>query len=286
MNKKNDITKILIICIVVFLSMKITVMANGKQQTEQGGADSTKEDIRKVLLEEYADDVEFQHYSEMDPEGAETYINELVEDLFNRMSDCGVSVQSSGGKGTEAYYTVPVKKQTKSNNCSAATILQTLYGLNKQNSVIGSTDSAKQDTIFNNYTTNKSAPGARDPKSTRDTLAPYEIANYLNRFVSSYKYKFTECKDGQDDKSKFKSIIWNSLIHNRPVILHARTEAFDYYGGHASGHYLSLDWYGKDVDNVRIKDCNYNSQYGGSWIVTVKEAYNSVKKGRYVIAGQ
>lgn len=286
---KESVIKILMVCIVIIMSMKITVEANGKQGAEQGEADSVKEDIRKELMEEYAEDTEFQRFAEMDPKGAEAYINELVEDLYSRMSDSGISVQSTSGKGTEAYCTVPVKKQTKSNNCSAATILQTLCGLGIQNKVVGSTDSAKIDTIFNNYTTNKKAPGARDPKSTQTTLAPYEITNYLNRFVSSYKYKFISDKS-ITSKEALGELIWKSLLHNRPVVLHAKTGALEYYGGHNSGHYLSVDWYCKTTGEVRIKDCNYQS-YGGSHIEPLENVFNSIhtdkkENDRYVIVGQ
>lgn len=286
MEKKISIMKMLMICIAVILSINETVRANGKQQVEQEEADNVKEDIRRELLEEYAGDVEFQRFVEMNPEGAEAYIDELVEDLFARMSDSDVSVQSSGGKGTDAYCTVPVKKQTKSNNCSAATILQTLCGLGIQNKVVGSTDSAKIDTIFNNYTTNKKAPGARTPNSPYTTLTVGEVTNYLNRFVSSYKYKFV-LGEGLTSEKALGDLIWTSLLHNRPVLLHAKTGYLEYYGGHNSGHYLSVDWYCKTTGEVRIKDCNYQS-YGGSHIEPLAKVYNSIHEedNRYVIVGQ
>ena len=283
---KESVIKILMVCIVIIMSMKITVEASGKQRAEQGEADSVKEDIRKELMEEYAEDTEFQRFAKMDPEGAEAYINELVEDLYSRMSDSGISVQSTSGKGTEAYCTVPVKKQTKSNNCSAATILQTLCGLGMQNKVVGSTDSAKIDTIFNNYTTNKKAPGARTPNSPYDTLTVGEVTNYLNRFISSYKYKFVLGESLTSEKA-LGDLIWKSLLHNRQVLLHAKTGYLEYYGDHNSGHYLSVDWYCKTTGEVRIKDCNYQS-YGGSHIESLENVYDSIheEKLRYVIVGQ
>lgn len=281
--KKKIVNQILILCIIMISCMNV-VAANKTGTADDNVQDSKlKEEIRNELLEEYADDKEFQMYMKMNPEAAAAYIECLVEDLITRMNETEVN---SSSNGKEASCTVPVKTQTTSVNCSAATILQTLYGLGKQGSVAGSTDSAKQSTIFNNYTNNKTAPGARDPKSTNTTLTVSEVTTYLNRFVSSPVYKYV-AGSGTGEES-FKSIIWRSLVNNRPVLLHAKTEYFDYYDGHDSKHYLSLDWYSKESGKVRIKDCNYNSKYNGSHVVSWREAYNSIKKkaGRYIIAGQ
>lgn len=49
---------------------------------------------------------------------------------------------------------------------------------------------------------------------------------------------------------------------------HARTQYINYYGGHASGHYLSLDYINKSTDIVRIVDCNNNDAYYGIHNVT------------------
>lgn len=90
----------------------------------------------------------------------------------------------------------------------------------------------------------------------------------------------------KENEPDFQSLIWNSLIHNRPVLLHARTEYLPYYKGHSSRHYLSLDWYGKEPQKVRIKDCNYNPDYNGDHIVPVTKAYECVHEiaDRYVIS--
>lgn len=284
MMKRISAVKKILICITVVLSMKITVMAYENQQTGQDQTDRVKEDIRSELLEEYADDAEFKRMLDDNPEMANEYIESLVEDIY--LGKNQISILSTSSDGTAAYCSVPIKKQTKNNNCSAATILQTLCGLGKQNQVVGSTDSAKQDTIFNNYTTNKSAPGARTPDSPYATLTVGEVTTFLNRFVSTYKYKFKLGKNLQDKKA-LGELIWLSLLHNRPVLLHAKTGYLDYYENHNSGHYLSVDWYSKTTGEVRIKDCNYQ-KYGGSHIVTLKEAYDCVhtENGRYVIAGQ
>ncbi len=280
---KKLLNMLLVICIIIITCQN--VMAAEKTGTVNSNVQDSKlrEELREKLLEEYANDKEFQNYMEIAPEDAAAYIECLVEDLISTMNEAEIN---SSSNGIEAFCTVPVKTQSTSNNCSAATILQTLYGLGKQGSVVGSTDSAKQSTIFNNYTTNTTAPGARNPKSTNTTLTVLEVTTYLNRFVSAHVYKSTMGTNLSE--GSFKSIIWNSLVHNRPVLLHAKTQYFKYYSGHESGHYLSLDWYSKENGNVRIKDCNYNSKYNGSHIVSWREAYNSIKKtsGRYIIAGQ
>ena len=216
------------------------------------------------------------------PDVAAQYVESLVEDLYKISQES--SATSANSNGTEATCTVPVKTQTKSNNCSAATILQTLYGLGKQSKVVGATDSAKQNTIFNNYTTNTSAPGARNPSSTDDTLTVSEVTVFLNKFVSTHKYQF---KVGKSlSQPEFESLIWNSLVHNRPVLLHARTEFLEYYKGVSKKHYLSLDRYTKSTGKVRIKDCNYDKNYNGQHVETAERAYWCVNKiaGRYIIS--
>lgn len=114
-----------------------------------------------------------------------------------------------------------------------------------------------------------------------------EVALYLNNFVSSYKYAYV---DGQSiSKSQFQDKIWNSLVHNRPVLLHAITSPLSYYGGKKLYHYLSLDTYNRETYTVTIKDCNYDSRYGGTHTqVSVDEAFETItmEPGRYLIYGQ
>ncbi len=61
----------------------------------------------------------------------------------------------------------------------------------------------------------------------------------------------------------FKDYIADSLTACKPVVLHAKTGSFTYYGGKNSGHYLSLDYYNRTTQKVRIVDCNYDKSYYG-----------------------
>ncbi len=245
-------------------------------------ASDREDDLRDELLEEYADDPEFMRMCRDNPQLANEYIEDLVQDRLNQSN--GISILSTDPYGKEAYCTVPVKTQTTATNCSAATLLQTMYGLGKQGNIVGSTDSAKQATLYN-YTTNSSAPGARVESPAGTSLYVYEIVSYLNNQVSNCKYEYTV--GTSLSLEQFKSRIWNSLVHNRPVMLHAKTKYLSYYNNTNLAHYLSLDYYNRENETVRIKDCNYNSTYGGSHSgVPVREAYYTIYKesGRYLIA--
>lgn len=242
-----------------------------------------EEEIKEQILKEYENDKEFERMQAYSSEVADAYIDELVADRMNQMN--AAAPMSTDTYGKIAFCTVPVKKQTTTSNCSAATLLQTMYGLGKQNSISGSTDAQKMATLYNRYDDAK-APGARRENVT-GPLYVYEIALYLNNFVSSYKYAYVE---GQTiSQPNFQNKIWNSLVHNRPVLLHAITSPLSYYGGEKLYHYLSLDTYNKETGKVTIKDCNYDSRYGGTHTqIPVEQAYGTIiiESGRYLIYGQ
>lgn len=244
-----------------------------------------EEEIREQILQEYENDKEFARMQAYSSEVADAYIDELVADRINQMN--AASPMSTDTYGKIAYCTVPVKTQTTTTNCSAATLLQTMYGLGKQNSISGSTDAQKMATLYNRYD-DANAPGARRENGT-GSLYVYEIALYLNGFVSSYKYAYVDVKGQSISESNFKDKIWNSLVHNRPVLLHAITSPLSYYGGAKYYHYLSLDTYNRETYKVTIKDCHYDSRYGGTHTqIPVSEAYQAVysESGRYLIYGQ
>lgn len=242
-----------------------------------------EEEIREQILREYENNKEFARMQAYSSEVADAYIDELVADRMNQMN--AAAPMSTDTYGKIAYCTVPVKTQTTTSNCSAATLLQTMYGLGKQNSISGSTDAQKMATLYNRYD-NASAPGARRENGT-GSLYVYEIALYLNGFVSSYKYAYVEGRTLS--QSDFQNKIWNSLVYNRPVLLHAITSPLSYYGGAKYYHYLSLDTYNRETYKVTIKDCHYDSRYGGTHTqVPVSEAYQAVynESDRYLIYGQ
>ncbi|MBQ8412522.1 MAG: hypothetical protein IJX12_02810 [Lachnospiraceae bacterium] len=242
----------------------------------------TEEEIREEILENYAEDPEYNKMVAYSPELAEEYIDMLVQDRMGEQYQ--IEPTATDTYGTIAYCTVPVIEQSTTTNCSAATLLQTMYGLGKQSSVSGSTYAQKQSTLYN-YTTNSSAPGARIESTPGTSLWVYEITLYLNSHLSSYSYEY---RLGENmGFEQFKTYIWDSLVHNRPVMLHANTKYLSYYNNTELYHYLSLDYYDRSRGIVTIKDCNYDDAYGGSHsAVPVLEAYYAINKtsGRYLIS--
>ncbi len=160
-------------------------------------------------------------------------------------------------------------------------MLQTMYGLGKEDNIVGATNAQKQATLYNK-TTHATAPGARMSNSS-GSLIVYDITVYLNKQISSRKYQYT--LGANLSLPEFKNIVWDSLLYNRPIMLLVDTEEFDYYKGKAIDHYVSLDYYNKSSETIRIKDCNYDLTYGGTHTgVSIEEAYEAISKGGYIIA--
>ncbi len=244
-------------------------------------AEGEEDEIREEIIEYYENDPEYIRMSENNPELADDYIDKLVQNKMDELQE--LKTRTTDTYGNVAYKTVPVITQSTTTNCSAATLLQTMYGLNKQNDVYGSTYAAKQATLYN-YTSNSSAPGARIESSPGTSLWVYEIVSYLNNHLLSSYYSYRVGTSMNIDE--FKTYIWTSLVHDRPVMLHAYTSSLSYYNGNALYHYLSLDSYNRNTGVVTIKDCNYSS-YGGSHTnVPVCEAYYAIRNvsGRYLIS--
>ncbi len=113
----------------------------------------------------------------------------------------------------------------------------------------------------------------------------YQVVNALNKY-NKYNQKYIYASGATMSLNTFENNVANSLTACRPVILHARTEHITYYGGHSSGHYISLDYINRTTDMVRLVDCNYsNVYYGIHSNVDLSDAYDSIasSSGRYLI---
>lgn len=268
----KSITFFVRICVVAIciFSLSITCYANTFSEQE--------ELIRNEVLAEYENDPQFILMRENNILNAENYINMLVE---KRMSQL-ISVTSISPYLDYTYCYVTHITQSTTSNCSAATLLQTLYALGQAGTVYGTTDAQKQTTLYNK--TSDDPAGARQEDQT-GPLYVYEITNYLNTKVTSYIYEYEQ--GSNLSLSDFKSKIWDSLLFNRPVLLHARTAPLSYYNSTDLAHYLSLDSYNRNTGKVRIVDCNYNTNYGGVHTdIDAESAWKTVHdySGRYIIS--
>lgn len=225
------------------------------------------------VYEQYKEDEQFKMHYQYSPESAMDMLRSIAESQ-NKPSVFAVSPGDA-----KAYCDVPLKQQTKSYNCGFATMLQTLYGMGKQSTVSGNSDSAKMDQLEAEMMEMKIQSG----QSGEKTAIVWMVASMLNsKTGSSYKYVV----GNSITQYEFYSLVRQSLTGNHPVILHARTKYLDYYDGNNYSHYLSLDQMDAGSDNFcRIADCNYKNEYYGYHNVTIQDAYETVseEKGRYLI---
>lgn len=166
------------------------------------------------------------------------------------------------------YCTVPVKPQVTTNWCSFATMLQTLYGMGLENQVSGTTNYDKQQTLAAPY------------NGTLPLVS--EVTSDLNDYLSNYYYTYYPSYNLTE--STFQQKVHSSLACGRPALLHAKTGSLDYYNGLNLGHYLSVDKSDTLADTMDIKDCHYNSTYGGAHTgVDLDQVYGTMTAGRYLI---
>ena len=225
------------------------------------------ENTYEELYDMYQEDPEFKN---MLREYGEEYVEDYLQKIAERVQK---ENNARGGSGDYCYEHVKNIKQTKTYNCGSTTTLQTLYGLESEDEVAGSTDTAKIETLDREYDVDE-----------QGSMYVYQIVNALNKYNvygSVYQYK---TGSSLGSASVFEERVAVSLTCCRPVILHARTQYLSYYSGKATGHYLSLDQINRTTKMVRIVDCNYNSSYYGVHNVPLNEAYNSISaSGRYLI---
>lgn len=222
------------------------------------------------IYEDYAEDAQFQMMkSEYGEEYAQKYILDVAQ--WKQMGSL-----LRGGSGNICYQYVTNVMQTKTYNCGMTTVLQTLYGLNSADQVSGTTTTDKLNTLDSEY--NVDGQGQTYVYQVRDALNKYSKSS------ANYPYIYEEATNMT--LNEFEANIAKSLMYGKPVVLHAKTGQFSYYGGKDTGHYLSLDYVNRTNDVVRIVDCNYNTAYYGIHNnVSLQEAYNSIHAtaGRYLI---
>lgn len=132
------------------------------------------------IYEEYKDDEQFKL---MRSEYGEEYAETFLKDVLKSRIESGIA--PAGGGGNECYQSVTNIKQTKNYNCGTTTVLQTLYGLNSQGNVKGSTNADKIATLDNEY--NVDGQGH---------LIVYQAAAALNKYYhGSANYIYVQGKN-------------------------------------------------------------------------------------------
>lgn len=219
------------------------------------------------VLMQYLGDPMFVSHLEYDYESA----MEMIDNIVLQKSP----IVPLGGRARQPECIVPLIRQSTSYYCGPASTLQALYGIGVASSISGSSNNEKQNALASNMGTDTSGTYV------------YIIVNELNNYISSVKYAYIY-QGNIGSQSNFKSLIYDSLHDDRPVILHARTEKIGYYNGHKSGHYIAVDTLyatpaaDGPAEHIRVRDCNYNSAYYGTHVISLIEAYASIN-GRYLI---
>jgi len=203
----------------------------------------------------------------MQERAIERKANEQAINSFDNKA--GANSVSNDGRYVSSN--VKLIQQTKSYNCGPTAALQVLYGCNCQSKVRGTNDSEKISKLMSESGTNS------------DGTIVYKLKNTLNSY-SSMNYTYTAGKNLNINTLREK--INNSLFYNSAPILHAKTEKISYYHGHKSGHYIAISQLDLVNNIVRVRDCNYNNQYYGTYDISLKEVYESItpaNETRYLI---
>lgn len=222
--------------------------------------------IYRRILAEYKNDKQFQL---MKKKYGQHYANNFLKNVYDKT----LKEQEKGGGGNYCYAKVKNIRQTKNYNCGPTTVLQTLYGLNSEDAVLGNSDAKKIATIENEYGVGQSG------------MMVYQIVDALNKYnlgYGSYSYVI----GSHISRGAFVDKVANALTHGRPVVLHALTGSLDYYGGKNLRHYLSIEAIDRIAGTIDIVDCNYKNEFFGRHRVKIDDAYeciNSTTEDRYLI---
>lgn len=232
-------------------------------------ANSTKyQKSYEESYDEYKDDEQFQTMVE---DYGVAYGEEFLADVATSKL---LNDPLRGGGGNECYQYVTNVKQTKNYNCGSTTTLQTLYGLNSQSALSGSTNANKISKLDADYNVD-----------SQGSMMVYQVVDALNKYnIGNQTYIYEEATNM--NLVQFESNIASSLTYGKPVVLHAKTAYLSYYNGKNTGHYLSLDYVNRTTDKVRIVDCNNNTSYYGIHTnIPLSEAYDTIhaESGRYLI---
>lgn len=224
---------------------------------------------------QYSQLEEFKIHLKENPEDARAMIEDIVDTQLKINSSSTLKsnnvITPQSGNGTISLIYFPKFKQNNSYYCGPASALTAIYGMGKEGSVKGSSYSEKQETLAKNMGTNQ-----------QDGTYVYKMRDELNKY-SSEKYNYYY----QPTKSDMSYIIAGSLLSDNAPILHAYTDAFGYYNGYKTGHYVTVVFYNSkfknnEVGGLAVMDNNRNDKYYGTRDISLDEAYNSIR-GRYLI---
>ena len=251
--------KIFIITLIVTLSVGVlTVHANDESKIRNNPE-------WQEVYEKYLEDEMFLMHLDDDYESALSMIDTIVKARLRPVTYAGPM--------REPNCVVPEIMQCETYYCGPASTLQCIYGFGKESMVAGSGYNAKQRELAKNLGTSEE----------NQTTLVYDIMVELNKYIDETEYSYIKGNNiGSLDS--FKSLVSNSLFNDRPVILHALTDSLDYYEGNRYKHYIVVDTYYATAlasgpeGFMRLRDCNYISDYFGTHQVDASQVYGSINR--------
>lgn len=221
--------------------------------------------IKEQVLKEYEQLNEFQmHYAEY-PTEALAMIDRITD---SRMK---LAYHIMPSNGNTAYIDFPMFKQKNGYYCGPSSALTAIYGKGRESKVSGSNYDAKQTTLAS----------AMGTSSSTGTVVN-RVTSVLNKYMDNYySYHY------EPSKNDIAMLSLYGLSAEYAPIMHARTDALDYYNGYSTGHYIPIIFVSVDSNNLdntslAVMDNNRNDDYYGTHDITLREASNCMK-GRYLI---
>lgn len=216
-----------------------------------------KEAIEQEIRTEYADDPEYQKYlEEFDGTAVEIMILTSVKNKLDKIA--GNTLR--GGTSTYAWVVAPNVNQELYYYCGPASALQAIAGWGGY--VEGSTNRQKMDTL------------ADEMGTTTEGTSYISVASVLNQYASNYPYGYQRGSDMTVDE--FLNTCYNSLYDDYAPILNCYTGDLLYYGGHDTGHFITVSGADLSTEKVRLVDPNYRPQYFGIRTISAAEAFDSI----------
>jgi len=233
--------------------------------------DSSPESYRADLINYYLSDDEMRREFEQNPTSFYDNIDRIVAWKFDLNNRRICNYRSS----TYAYITPHPIQQYTYYYCGPASALISLYGMGRAGYISGTTDVQKQCQLASDMETD-----------THHETYLGDLVDALNLYSGSSGY--TAINRGIMSYIDCADVILDSINNGTIPILRAMTGSLSYYGGHNTGHYLTV-YYIDQSDGVLNYECGLfdphssNSYYGYHSSVPYNEVWNAIGPDRHII---
>lgn len=259
--KGHNMKRIRIIIMILVLTFGLCSVAYGLQPIGGGGEEFlTPLQLRQLYM---ADENVLDYYGN-DLAALNTYINARIADYYRFFDNQNLNNPMYLDTNVAGVYTTLVQ-QTAGNYCGPTSAYMAIQGWNGVNSIPGNNLNAKIASLATSMGIANSNSGATAGAVTAT----------LNDYISTYEYNWYS--GGTLTQSMFNVYVFNSLAYLRAPVLLVRTNFLPYYGGHSTGHYVTVAEFDYDLDDeVCIYDPHNNNAYYGVHQVAKEDAYKAI----------